>query len=63
MDIAGVSGALAQVRLETKVSTAMLGKTMDANESMGAGLLKMIDSAAMENSVAPWLGSNFDMKV
>lgn len=63
MDIAGVSSALSQVRLETKVSTAMLGKTMDANESMGAGLLKMIDAAAMENSVTPWLGSNFDMRV
>ena len=35
----------------------------DMNETLGAGLVQMIDSAAMENSVTPWIGSNFDVTV
>lgn len=47
----------------SKVETAMLSKALDANEAAGAGLLKMIDSAALELSVNPNVGSNFDMVV
>lgn len=63
MDIAGLSTALANVRLQSDVGTAVLSKAMDTNESLGAGLVEMIDSAAMENSVKPWLGANFDQMV
>ena len=47
----------------SKVDVAMLSKALDANESAGNGLLKMIDAAAMECSVNPSVGSNFDMVV
>ena len=63
MDIAGLATALSTVDVQTKVSTAVLGKAMDMNETLGAGLVQMIDSAAMENSVTPWIGSNFDVTV
>lgn len=63
MDIAGVSMALANVKLQNEVGTAVLSKALDMNEVQGQGILKMIDSAAMERSVNPSVGSNFDMLV
>ena len=47
----------------SKVDIAMLSKALDTNEAAGTGLLKMIDAAAMERSVNPSVGSNFDMVV
>lgn len=41
----------------------MLDKALDTNQELGQGLMKMIDSAAMERSVNPHIGSNFDMIV
>lgn len=63
MDIAGVSMALSNVSLQSKVGTAVLDKAMDTNEALGAGLVQMIDAAAMEQSVNPGVGANFDMRV
>ena len=63
MDIAGLSVALSQNATLTKVGTAMLDKAMETNESLGHGLVSMIDAAAMERSVNPHIGSNFDMVV
>lgn len=63
MDIAGVSMALAQVNLQAQVGTEMLSNAMDTNESLGDGLVSMIDAAAMERSVIPSVGGNFDMSV
>lgn len=63
MDIAGISTAMAQVRLSSQVSTAVLSKTMDTNEAFGAQLVNMIDAAAMERSVHPAVGSNLDLKI
>ena len=47
----------------SKVDIAVLSKALDTNEAAGNGLLKMIDAAAMERSVNPSVGSNFDMVV
>lgn len=63
MDIAGLSISLSQANLSTRVGTAMLDRTMETNEALGAGLVEMIDAAAMERSVNPAVGSSFDMKV
>ena len=63
MDIAGVSTALSNVSLKSQVGTAVLSKAMDTNEELAQGLLELIDSAAMERSVNPAVGSNFDMYV
>lgn len=63
MDIAGVSSALSNVSLQSKVSIAVLDKAMETNKTLGEGIVEMIDSAAMERSVNPHVGSNFDMWV
>ena len=63
MDIAGVSMAMAANRVQSQVGTAVLSKAMDTNEALGQGLVQMIDSAAMERSVNPNVGANFDMRV
>ena len=63
MDIAGLSMSLSQINLNTRVGTAVLDKTMETGEELAAGMIEMIDAAAMERSVNPALGSNFDMKV
>lgn len=63
MDIAGLSMNLAMIDTSTKVGTAVLDKALDTNEAMGQGLIKMIDASAMELSVNPGVGANFDMRV
>jgi len=63
MDIAGVSSALANMRVQSQVGTAVLSKAMDTNEALAAGMVEMIDAAAMENSVTPWVGGNFDARI
>ena len=63
MDIAGLSMAMSTNQVQTQVSTAVLGKSMDTLETLGQGLVQMIDAAAMEQSVNPAVGGNFDMRI
>ena len=63
MDIAGLSMSMASNNLQTKVGTAVLGKAMDTNEALGQGIVQMMDSAAMERSVTPELGTNIDLRI
>ena len=63
MDIAGLSMDLANISTMSKVGTAVLDKTLDTNEALGAGLVEMIDAAAMERSVNPAGGRQFDLRV
>lgn len=63
MDIAGVSSALSNASLSSRVSVAVLDKAMETEKTLGEGIVEMIDSAAMERSVNPYVGSNFDMWV
>jgi len=63
MDIASLATTMSSVDLQGKVGTAVLAKTMDVNEVLGAELVQLIDSAAMERSVNPAVGSNFDVRV
>lgn len=63
MDIAGVSTALSNASLNSKIGTAVLAKALDTEEALGNGIVEMIDAAAMERSVNPHIGSNFDMLV
>ena len=60
MNITGLSMAISQINTKTDVGTAVLSKAMDANESIGEGIVKMIDKSAMERSVNPDVGSNID---
>lgn len=61
--IPSLSMAMANTDSLSKVGTAVLSKALDSNEAAGAGLLKMMDAAAMERSVNPSVGSHFDMVV
>lgn len=63
MDIAGLSTSLAAINTQSKVGVAVLSKAMDTNEELGAGLVQMIDSAAMERSVNPAVGGNVDIRI
>ena len=63
MDIASVSMALAQTNTLSQVGIAVLDNSMESSQAAGQGIMKMIDAAAMERSVNPAVGSNFDMLV
>ncbi|MBE5864594.1 MAG: putative motility protein [Lachnospiraceae bacterium] len=63
MDIAGLSMAMSTNQVQTQVSTAVLSKSMDTLETLGQGMVAMIDAAAMEQSVNPHIGGNFDMRI
>ena len=63
MNIGSVSMALAQSSSLSDVGTAVLGKSLETAEQNGNGLLKMLDSAALERSINPSIGANFDMVV
>lgn len=64
MDIANVGSALSSVQgakqgsMSEAVGLKMLSKALDMNESMNAGLTKM-----MEMSVNPHIGGNIDVSV
>ena len=63
MDIAGLAMNLSTVDTQAKVSVAMLDKTMEMGETLGEGMVAMIDAAAMERSVRPEVGSNMDISI
>lgn len=63
MDIAGLSMAMSSAKTNDAFSVAMLAKTLDQAESTGSQVVGMMDAAAMELSVNPHIGGNFDMSV
>lgn len=63
MDIAGLAMTMSQTQLMQQVGVSVLSNQMDAAEMTGNAISEMIDSAALERSVNPSVGSNFDMYV
>ena len=63
MDIASLAMNMKAVSTMEKVGTAVLSKALDTNEALGDGLVQMLDAAAMERSVNPAVGGNFDMSI
>ena len=63
MDIASLSMAMSAFQTRSAFGVAMLSKSLDTFEDMGAQITQMIDAAAMERSVNPSIGGNFDMYV
>lgn len=63
MDIAGLSVAMSSAKVNDSYSVAMLAKTLDQAETTGSQVVGMMDAAAMELSVNPHIGGNFDMTV
>lgn len=61
--ITQLSPSINQAKLANDVSVKVLAKAMDSSEQFGQGLVQMIDSAAMERSVNPAVGGNFDVSV
>lgn len=61
--ITSLSPSYNQASAVKSVGEAMLAKTIDTNRAAGQGIVNMIDSAAMERSVNPSVGANFDMSV
>ena len=63
MVIAGVSMALAQVKAQNDVGVAVLDKALEMNDVQGDAMVDMMNKSAMELSVNPGVGGNFDMVV
>ena len=63
MNIAGLAMNLTAIDTASKIGTAVLSKELDTNEVLGEGMVQMIDAAAMERSVNPAVGGNFDMSI
>ena len=68
MDIPSLSMALSQSNVMNQVGAKVLGMSLDMAESTGDAVASILDSAAvdtaaMERSVTPYLGGNFDMTV
>lgn len=63
MDIAGLSMAMSASQVNSAFGVAMLSKSLDAASVAGTQITDMIDAAAMERSVNPSVGSNFDLYV
>ena len=63
MDIPGLSMAMSQMNIMQQVGISMLSNQFDTAEMTGNAISQMIDSAGMELSVNPSVGSNFDMYV
>ena len=57
MNIAALASAM------SAYGVAMLSNTLDAAASTGDQIVEMIDTAAMERSVYPHIGGNFDATV
>lgn len=63
MDIAGLSMSMATLDVQSQVGIKMLSKAIDMGEDLGAGMVQMIDAAAMERSVNPAVGGNIDIRL
>ena len=63
MDIAGVSIALSDYSTKSQVGMAVLSNALDNTEQLGEGLVKILDAAAMEQSVNPGVGANIDIRI
>lgn len=63
MDLARLSLSMSSIQTNSAFGVAMLSKSLDAAASTGDQLVNMIDASAMERSVNPAVGSNFDMYI
>lgn len=63
MDIAGLSMSMATLDVQSQVGIKMLSKAIDMGEDLGAGMVQMMDAAAMERSVNPAVGGNVDIRL
>lgn len=55
--------AMSSAKTNDAYGVAMLAKSLDQAETTGSQVVGMMDAAAMELSVNPYVGGNFDMSV
>lgn len=63
MDIAGLSMNMAMMDVQSQVGIKMLSKAIDMGEELGAGVVQMVDAAAMERSVNPAVCGSIDIRL
>ena len=63
MDIAALSMSMSTVNTQSAYGVAMLSKSLDQASSTGEQIVCMMDAAAMERSVNPYVGSNIDISI
>lgn len=66
MNIAGLGNAVTSASSASnmgQIGVAVAAKALDTQESMGAGLVNMINAADMERSVNPYVGGGFDVRL
>ena len=63
MGLVNMASDFKQAVTMNDISTAILAKAIDTGRDMGQGVVQLLDSAAMERSVNPAIGGNFDMSV
>ena len=57
------SAALSNVNVNSQIGVAVLKMAMNTDDTTGNAMQKILDSAAMERSVNPSVGSNFDQYI
>lgn len=65
MDIAALSNGLSQIQLTQRVGMSVMEMAMDTTQEHSIDLIQMIEANTkiMEQSVAPYLGSNIDIRL
>ena len=63
MDIPSLSMAMAQNKVLQDVSIAVMATSLDTARETGAQMVDMMEKSAMELSVNPHIGGNFDVSV
>lgn len=63
MDIPALSTAMSMSQVQYDFGVAMLSKSLDLTQQIGNGIVELMDSSSMENSVTPYIGGNIDISV
>ncbi len=63
MDIGALSSVGLSSAMNNEIGISVLKMAMDSDDKTAKAMQEMLDSAAMERSVNPSVGGNFDMSV
>ncbi len=63
MDIGALSSVGLSSAMNNEIGVSVLKMAMDSDDKTANAMQKMLDSAAMERSVNPSVGGNFDVSV
>jgi hypothetical protein len=63
MNVGLATTALANMSMPSDIGVALLSNSLEATQTMGEGMVQMLDASAMELSVNPNVGSMLDIRV